>query len=125
MKHSLAILISLSSLASHASDVSSVHVARSNDQQINQEVVLPFGSIKSFTHREVWRSSGGIVCTASAYEQKGGSPKGVFECESEEGYRAQIEFDCTKNINKETSAYLFFGLLNMKENTGNFYVWCS
>tara|TARA_R110000868_G_scaffold405738_1_gene685493 strand:- start:607 stop:984 length:378 start_codon:yes stop_codon:yes gene_type:complete len=108
-----------------ASDISSVHIVRITNGDINQEIILPFGESKSLMLNEVWRSPVGIVCRASAYEQKIGLPKGAFECESKEGYKAQIGLDCSQHKNKKTSAYLFFGLIGKFDNIGNFYVWCE
>ncbi len=73
----------------------------------------------------VWKSARGIDCTVSLLSNGEGTPFGSFECETPEGYKAQISYDCSKNKNQDSSAYLFFGLVGAKGNNGNFYVWCE
>lgn len=125
MRYILAIVLLISVTMSNALEVSSVHVVRSTEGEINQEVVLHFDQSTPLILKEAWRSPSGIVCKVTAYEQNDGLPKGTFECESQEGYKAQIALDCSQHNSKETSAYLFFGLVGKFENAGNFYVWCQ
>jgi hypothetical protein len=73
----------------------------------------------------VWRSAGGIDCSATVYSSEDRKLSGTYECKTPEGYKAQISFDCSKNNNQDSSAYLFFGLVGAKGNNGNFYVWCE
>ena len=73
----------------------------------------------------VWRSTGGIDCSATVYSTEDRKLSGTYECKTPEGYKAQISFDCSKNNNQDSSAYLFFGLVGAEGNNGNFYVWCE
>lgn len=121
----IALFALLVSNALNAFELNGIHILRSTNGEVDQEIVLPFGESKSIILKEAWRSPVGIVCKASAFEQNVGLAKGTFECENKEGYKAQISIDCSSNNSKETSAYLFFGLVGKFENIGNFYVWCE
>ena len=81
-----------------------------------------------FAPYSVWRSARGIVCSARLIGNEGNEDRpsgGTYECKTPEGYKAQISFDCSKNNNQDSSAYLFFGLVGAEGNNGNFYVWCE
>jgi len=73
----------------------------------------------------VWKSASGIDCSARLVGNGDRTPSGIYECKTPEGYKAQIPFDCSKNNNQDSGAYLFFGLVGAKGNNGNFYVWCE
>jgi len=102
-----------------------VNVIRSVHDDIQAQYVIPFSNSQAELGKSVWRSPNGIVCTVSLVPQLKGLPIGVFECVTPEKYKAQIAFNCTRNINKQTSAYLFFGKIGDYETFGNFYVWCD
>ncbi|MBV2131162.1 hypothetical protein [Arsukibacterium indicum] len=109
----------------NASEINNIHVVRSVDGEIDQEIVLPFNEAESIILKEVWRSPVGIFCKTTVLNQDAGLAKGSFECQNKDGYKAQISIDCSLNNSKENSAYLFFGLVGAPENIGNFYVWCK
>lgn len=104
------------------SEIYSVNVHSSINEEV-QHTVLPYPDSGLLT-KEVWRSPAGIMCLISAVPTAIGS-YGTFECKSQEGYKAQISFDCSVNASRDSSAYLFFGLVGKAGNNRNFYVWCE
>jgi hypothetical protein len=53
-----------------------------------------------FAPYSVWRSLGGIHCSAKLIGNEGNEERpfgGTYECKTPEGYKAQISFDCSKN----------------------------
>jgi len=125
MKPLFLILLSITSSALFASQITRVVVDRSVDLKIEQSISLPFNKSEGLLLREVWRSPAGIVCKVNMFGFQPEPEIGTFECESQDGYKAQISFDCANNNSKETSAYLFFGHVGERGETSNFYVWCE
>ncbi|AZZ92571.1 hypothetical protein EUZ85_18315 [Hahella sp. KA22] len=111
------------SLSALAEEITGVNVARYLNEREESLVRIPFGELENVILKEVWRSPGGIVCKISLYGVV--QLQGTFECESKEGYKAQIGVNCLENLSKESSAYLFFGLVGESQNVGNFYIWCN
>ena len=111
-----------------AGDSTNVNIIRSIEGKTQAKYVIPFSSSEAEFDKNVWRSPGGIECSVSLVPQTKGPPKGTFDCRTPENYQAEIDFDCSKNNSKDTSAYMFFGQRgdpNSADSIGNFYVWCE
>jgi len=109
-----------------AKDVQKVQIVRSVDMKDQVLFSIPVNSSDySITTKDVWRSSNGIKCIVKLFKAEKGKAGVNFECNTREGYKAQVSVDCTKNTNRENSMYLFFGSVGKAEDFGNFYIWCE
>ena len=105
-------------------DTVSVNVTRNKHDENPQTNSVEFSLQASNYHvATIWRTPKNIVCTVELWGSN--EVEGSFTCQSPENYKAQIIFDCTNHKSQESAAYLFFGVLNQKDESGNFYVWCE
>jgi hypothetical protein len=110
----------------HAEGVKEVHVERRDIGEVLGKFVLPANiDRKGYVKNEVWRSPKGIYCSVALFETSKKPEVGTFECESKEGFKAQVSLDCSKNKSSESAVYLFFGQVNYEGENSNFYVWCE
>lgn len=122
----LTIIVLLFPVGLQAKDQIDLNTIRSVNHETKKHNKIPINLKSELVQiQEIWRSSEGINCSATILKQKKGLPKGTFECITAEGYKAQIDVDCSIHTSQENSAYLFFGLVGKAENTGNFYLWCE
>ena len=126
MKLIIFIALLVTSSFCSAEGVKEVHVERRDIGEVLGKFVLSadiYG--KGYVKKEVWRSPKGIYCSVALFEKSKKPEVGQFECESREGFKAQVSLDCSKNISSEMAVYLFFGRVNHEGENSNFYVWCQ
>lgn len=108
-----------------ANDPRNIYIERRDIGESLGTIVLPMDiKGKGYISKEIWRSPKGIKCTVSLFEHSNRAG-GTFECESPEGYKAQVALNCALNNSSETAVYLFFGKVNSEGEASNFYVWCE
>lgn len=124
----LALLIALIMLSFSAIsiDVKKVIVERRDIGETLGTYILPIKiKGKGYVSHETWRSPKGIVCRVALFEHASQKEKGTFECQSFEGFKAQVSLDCSKNYSSDSARYLFFGRVSHIGENSNFYVWCE
>jgi len=110
----------------NAEGMKEIHVERRDIGEILGKYVLPVDiQSKGYISKEVWRSPRGIYCSVSLFEQKKKLEVGTFECNSKEGFKAQVSLDCSVHKDSESAIYLFFGRVSYEGESSNFYVWCE
>lgn len=101
-----------------------MHVTEESFGEVLATFMIPIKN-EAYSSKEVWRSPKGIACSAHAIPQKNGNVLGSYQCITPQKFKSQVSVDCSKNTNRETAMYLFFGQVGDANEIGNFYVWCE